>query len=139
MVVQIRGTRFAYQTAVAAPAGNEFVNNALRDIIPDKPFKLHGYDIYMNNHEAELLEIQLYKNIAAAGGPVAGGPVLITHGVIQESVLYAADTILNEHAFFDEPIRFDKDDSLSVVFQWGLQGAGKKSVLEIVLLWSEGK
>ena len=135
-MAKLRGTRFAYLTEVAAAPGFLTHDNCFRDVLPDKPFKLYGYDMYMRNQSAELLELQLYKNISASGGPVAGGPVLVTHGVLMESVLYEI-SIWNESVMFIEPISFDRDDSLTIAFSWGVQGAGVSSTMEIVLLWSE--
>ena len=137
MAGPVRGTRYAYATAETAPPGYEAHQNALRDVLPDRPFKLHGYHLYMNNLTAEMLEIQLYKNIAASGGPVKGGPVLVTHGVMAEVALYTVD-ILNSTYVFEPAISFDRDDALTIMYQWGQQAAGMHGTMEITLLWSEG-
>jgi len=136
-LVKVRGTRIKYQTEVAMATGDVTISKVLRDILPSKKFKIHGYSLYINNKTAagELAEMQLLKNISNPPGPTKGAFPSADHGVMEEYAMRATGSILHS-VEFAEPLDFDADDELNIFFSWGTQGAGEDTVFEVVLRWS---
>jgi len=139
-MVKVRGTRVKYQTEVAMATGDVTISKVLRDILPSKKFKIHGYSLYINNKTAagELAEMQLLKNVSNPPGPTKGAFPSVDHGVMEEYAMRTTGSILHS-VEFAEPLDFDEDDELNIFFSWGTQGAGEDTVFEVILRWSEGK
>jgi hypothetical protein len=134
-MVRIRGTQVKHSTAIAAAAGHVTTMKLLRDILPNDPFKLHGYTLFMRNMDEVEIRTTIMKNIGDPIEAVVGAAVDVDHGVIEMVRSFLGTSILHS-VDFDEPIEFDKDDSLNVTFGWSTNLAGNNAIFNLTLRWS---
>ena len=119
-----------------------FFNAVLRDILPDKPFKVHSMNLlaYFSTPDASnFTSVRATKNIPAEIKSVPDVE-LTQHGHIAQLVV-SNDYRYGQAPFltFDPPLDFDKDDSLNIrmFLTNGVVGANNLYG-ELIILYEEG-
>lgn len=128
------------QTAVAEAATARIIENVLRDIHPDKKFKVVSIQLWAILEAAVLHEFTMYRNRSTGPGPVSGALEPVEYeGQFFQWVEHAADDYNIYWEFPGDGIDFDKDDGLTVRFDTGTQGGGQSCAMEALITYTTEK
>lgn len=142
-MAKVRGVRYGYKENVGAGASATTIFPMLRDILPDKPFKIVGVDIvHIANTPAATTtsEVQILKNVGHPSGPPVDGGLQTVHGLMFQTVDNSNLRYMQHSHEFIEPLDFDKDDSANLYLEFK-NGAGAASAngIEVTVRFIEGK
>ena len=137
MVSKISSRMLKIQTAIAEGATARTFENVLRDIHHNEKFNILGILLAVVQEAASLHEVTLYRNRSTGPGPVSGSLVAVEYeGQFFAWVSTGAfATWTNVYYTFPKPIDFDKNDSLCVRFDTGLQAAGQSCAMELLVIY----
>jgi len=146
-MVKVRGVELVVRKDVAAGAYDTHTfENVLRDVLPDKRFKIHGIDLIVQNENPAVdsgVRLYVLKNVAI---PISDPTAALTadeeetnHGVLAE----LSDNLYERYNFvtkeFEEPLDFDEDDSLNLgLVLHNVAAAAAPMYCFIVVRYSEG-
>ena len=121
------------------------LDGLLRDILPDEPFKVHGFAVTLLNSmgTGDDCSMILSKNVVAAVPEVAD-TIAVKHGVLatlsqRQTQAAGVSTGVNVVEMFPEPLDFDRDDSLNMlVVGTNTDAAVQTCRVRLVLLYEVG-
>ncbi len=136
MVSKISTRMLKIQTAVAEAGTARTYENVLRDIHHDEKFNVLGINLAVNQEATSLHEVTMYRNRSTGPGPISGALEAVEYeGQIFAWVSKEISAWHQLHYNFPKPIDFDKNDSLCVRFDTGIQAAGESCAMELLVLY----
>ena len=128
---KIRTVSYLYAEDIA-PSGvlSKTVNNLLRDVLPDQAFKVWWFQLNIISEWApgDAMVFEMAKNISPPTVPISGA-LITTHSHIWR-VEENKERPENVHEWwyhqlmFNEPLDFDRDDSLNIYMRGTNHGTG---------------
>jgi len=127
---------FSLRYGETIPAGSSVsrvISNVLREIFPDKPFKIHQISILLrsNTNTGDLVIVYIARNVgdfpSASTTPEAKAGLIKAFG-FNKTEADGTWQNLSEVVNYKPPLEFDKDDSLNIIISAGNTGASDREV-----------
>lgn len=109
--------RYSKTLAAGTESGNINIPSLLRDVIPDKAYKIVGVEalVYCSvPNSGSWAQIELLKNISSIRPPTAEEEEYRQHGGVFEFVFNMGNKFAYDKLILTEPWDFDKDDELNL-------------------------